>query len=71
MGNSRKTKKTRKSTETFFSLKEEGKKLPELSQQEKELVNSEITFKSVYASNRLEGNKLSEKEARKAIMPKD
>lgn len=42
-------------------------KLPKLSSIEGRLLESEHRFESVYYSNKLEGNKLSKLEARRAI----
>jgi Fic family protein len=43
-------------------------KLPRLSRVEKDVVEVEQQFESVYNSNKLEGNKLSKAEARQAIL---
>ena len=51
-------------------VKTEGKikKLPALSKEERELIEAEISVDSVYHSNRLEGNELSKKDAKKAML---
>lgn len=42
-------------------------KLPRLSPEEETIIEADNNFESVYFSNKLEGNKLTEKEARDAI----
>lgn len=51
-------------------VKTEGKikTLPALSKEERELIEAEISVDSVYYSNRLEGNKLTKTEAKKAML---
>lgn len=58
-----------KDLDYLVQLDRKIKKLPELSQLESELIETEQRFESTYYSNKLEGNKLSKQEARKAIMP--
>ena len=53
--------------EQLLNLDQKIAKLPKLSSIEKELLESEHRFESVYYSNKLEGNKLSKSEARKTI----
>ena len=43
-------------------------KLPTLSPVEKRSLETEQRFQATYYSNKLEGNKLSEKEARNAVL---
>ncbi|MGC9968816.1 MAG: hypothetical protein ABSC29_03775 [Minisyncoccia bacterium] len=52
----------------LIELRTEVCKLPRLSPIEKELHEAEVRFEATYHSNKLEGNKLSEDEARSAIM---
>ena len=49
-------------------LDEKIKQLPKLSPVEQKLLETEQRFESVYYSNKLEGNKLSKDEAKKAVM---
>ena len=52
----------------LLSLDKKIKNLPQLSPVEKTVFNKEQSFESVYYSNKLEGNKLSKEEARRAIL---
>lgn len=56
---------------TLICLKEESSKLPSLPKEEKKIIEANNRFKSVYFSNKLEGNTLTEKEAKDAIFSKD
>ena len=63
--------KNRRCDEKFNKLLEldrEIAKLPKLTKFEKELVDADIRFESTYHSNRLEGNKLSPDDAKRAVM---
>ena len=51
----------------LVDLDRKMKDLPEISPIEKQVLDTEQAFKAVYHSNKLEGNKLSEADARKAI----
>jgi hypothetical protein len=42
--------------------------LPAIPPYEQQMLDQEQAFKAVYHSNKLEGNKLSEEEARRAIL---
>lgn len=60
--------KINKNVKGLLELDKKIKNLPELSPLEKKLLDKEQSFESVYYSNKLEGNKLSKDEARKAIL---
>ena len=51
----------------LFELKEESAKLPPLPKEEEDLLEADDDFESVYFSSKLEGNQLTEEEARNAI----
>ncbi len=55
----------------LFELVKDSSKLPPLSKEENTILEAENNFKSVYFSNRLEGNQLTEEEARNAIFADD
>jgi len=57
--------------ENFVNLRKESSKLPPLPKEEGKIIKADNRFKSVYFSNKLEGNRLTEKEARDAIFSKD
>ena len=54
--------------EQLLSLKEKSSKLPPLSKEEETALEADNIFESVYFSNKIEGNNLTEKEARNAIL---
>lgn len=57
-----------KKLKELVKLDREIGKLPRLSPLEKGLLETENRFEATYYSNKLEGNKLSQEEARRAIM---
>ena len=61
-------KKTDRKIKKLLDLDKKIQKLPKLSPVEKAVLNKEQSFESVYYSNKLEGNKLSKEEARRAIL---
>lgn len=52
----------------LVDLDRKMKNLPEISPVEKQVLDKEQAFEAVYYSNKLEGNKLTKEEARKAIL---
>ncbi|MEK7626802.1 MAG: hypothetical protein AAB399_01370 [Patescibacteria group bacterium] len=66
-----KKQKVNKGIKQIIDLDRKIKNLPELSRVEKSILEQEQKFDSVYYSNKLEGNKLSKEEARKAILAND
>lgn len=60
-------KQDNKKIKQLLDLDKKISKLPELSLDEKEALEDEQMFESVYYSNRFEGNKLTKEEARKVI----
>ncbi len=63
-----KKQKVNKGIKQIINLDRKIGNLPELSRVEKSILEQEQKFDSVYYSNKLEGNKLSKEEARKAIL---
>ncbi|KKU94045.1 MAG: hypothetical protein UY26_C0003G0195 [Candidatus Jorgensenbacteria bacterium GW2011_GWA1_48_13] len=61
-------KKIDRKIKKLLDLDKKIQKLPKLSPVEKAVLNKEQNFESVYYSNKLEGNKLSKEEARRAIL---
>ena len=61
-------KKINKKIKKLLSLSQKAAKLRPLSSVEKKFVEAEERFEATYYSNRLEGNKLSKSEARKAVL---
>lgn len=57
-----------KGIKQLVDLDRKIKDLPGLSVVEKSILDQDQRFDSVYYSNRLEGNKLTKEEARKAIL---
>lgn len=55
----------------LVDLEAEGSKLPSLPEEEAAIIEADNHFESVYFSNRLEGNHLTEKETRDAIFTDD
>lgn len=51
----------------LIKLREASQKLPALPEKERRVIELENRFESVYASNKLENNSMTKKEARKAI----
>jgi len=60
-------KKDNKQIKRLLDLDKRISKLPELSLDEKEALENEQMFESVYYSNKFEGNKLTKEEARKVM----
>ena len=54
----------------LIDLDRKIEKLPTLSPVEKKYMETEQRFQATYYSNKLEGNQLSEKEARNAVLIK-
>ena len=52
----------------LINLDKKIEKLPKISATEQQILDGEQRFEAVYHSNKLEGNKLSKNEARKAIL---
>ena len=52
----------------IICLDKKIEKLPKLSPTEKEIMEDEQRFEATYYSNKLEGNKLSKRDARRAIL---
>jgi len=52
----------------ILCLDKKIEKLPKLSPTEKETIENEQRFEATYYSNKLEGNKLSKQDARRAIL---
>jgi len=52
----------------IICLDKKIEKLPKLSPTEREMIESEQRFEATYYSNKLEGNKLSRRDARRAIL---
>ena len=63
-------KKLDKKLKQIVGLDKKMEKAPGLSPTEKDVLQSEQRFEATYYSNKLEGNKLSKDEARKAILSK-
>ena len=59
---------TDKKIRRLTKLSEKMDKLPKLSPVEERVAEIERRFEATYHSNRLEGNKLTKAEARKAIL---
>lgn len=59
---------TDKKIRRLTKLSEKMDKLPKLSPVEERVAEGERRFEATYHSNRLEGNKLTKAEARKAIL---
>ena len=64
-------KEIEKRLEGLIKLKEERSNLPPLTKEERQIVEADNRFESVYFSNKLEGNHLTEEEAKEAIFSKD
>lgn len=60
--------KINKRIKELLELDRKIKNLPELSPIEKAVLDKEQSFEAIYYSNKLEGNKLSKQEARKAVL---
>lgn len=58
---------TRRKLKQLNALDKKLRQLPPPTPVERDLVDAELRFDAVYHSNRLEGNKLSRAEARKAV----
>jgi len=52
----------------LIDLGEKSSKLPPLSREEEKIIETDNKFESVYFSNKLEGNHLTEEEAKNAIL---
>ena len=52
----------------LIGLGKRSSKLPALSKEEEKIIETDAKFESVYFSNRLEGNHLTEEEAKNAIL---
>jgi hypothetical protein len=52
----------------LIDLEKKSSKLPPLSKEEEKIIETDTKFESVYFSNRLEGNHLTEEEAKNAIL---
>lgn len=52
----------------LIDLGKKSAKLPSLSNEEERIIETDTKFESVYFSNRLEGNHLTEEEAKNAIL---
>lgn len=52
----------------LIDLGRKSSKLPPLSKEEEKIIETDTKFESVYFSNRLEGNHLTEEEAKNAIL---
>ena len=50
------------------ALDQKMERLPSLTPIEKDLIENDQRFEATYYSNKLEGNKLSKHEARKAVL---
>lgn len=66
-----KNKLEKKLLKGLVDLDKKISKLPPLSLEEERLIEADNSFESVYFSNKLEGNHLTEKEARDAIFSID
>ena len=63
----KKSNKKRKLSE-LVELDKKIRQLPKLSKTEEQMLESEELFDATFYSNKLEGNKLSKSEARKAVL---
>lgn len=61
-------KETNKKLIQLVDLDKKIEKLPTLSPVEKQSIEAEQRFEATYHSNKLEGNQLSESEARNAVI---
>ena len=52
----------------LIDLEKKSAKLPPLSKEEEKSIETDTKFESVYFSNKLEGNHLTEAEAKNAIL---
>lgn len=66
-----KTTQFNRKLKSILDLDKRTSKLPALPAVEKKLLETEQFFQANYYSNKLEGNKLSEAEARKAVLTID
>ena len=63
--------KAKKLLDNLIKMEKESAKLPPLSKEERQLIEADNRFESVYSSNKLEGNDLTVEEAKAAILSKD